>query len=422
MLKIGIHSVSSQSGSATFADLIKKKVQVYGYARKSVHGQAFVDSINNQGGIYLETPRSKGKDDGQLIPLKHHAVGHSIKRLVNESDIIIITHPSQYLKDTITQLKKAGIQERSIPIILSPSRTFIVPYLWQILGEGYPFICFSTCPYSCKSNQIGSVYIKRRKRNWMGSLEGHFKTESIKVVKKLYPQAIFNHVPATTSIGNIGAIFHPGPYLLNYEAIQTANSENRVYSFYMEGIAKNRTVAQHIEAVDQIRLQIATHLNLQVFGLHGQPNEERWAEILGILRNKEKKANEDLTELRQLRQHYLIEINEAVMSAQHWLDYTYGVGRISGESLDQAIARTSTYKKRSRPQNRYVDEDIPTGIVPLRAIAKRFDLETRPMDRLLELYQKYYKRSSKKDWRDLKTFSTDYISNYLIGKYFKITD
>ncbi|MFW6262865.1 MAG: NAD/NADP octopine/nopaline dehydrogenase family protein [Thermotogota bacterium] len=420
MLKIGIHSVSSQSGSATFADLIKKKIQVYGYARKSEHGQAFVNAISTQGGIYVETPRSKGEEACKLIPIKHHAVGHSIKRLVSESDIIIITHPSQYLKDTIMQLKKAGIQERAIPIILSPSRTFIVPYLWRILGEGYPFICFSTCPYSCKSNQIGKVYIKKRKRNWMGSLEGHFKSESLRIVKKLYPQAIFNHVPATTSIGNIGAVFHPGPYLLNYEAIQAAEKGKKVYSFYMAGIAKNKSVAGHIEAIDQIRLQIASHLKLQVFGLREQPNEERWAEILDVLRSKEKKAYDDLSELRQLRQHYLIEINEAVMSAQHWLDYTYGVTRIPGEGLDQAIARTSTYKKRSRPQSRYVEEDIPTGIVPLRAIAKRFDLDTGPMDFILELHKKHYKRGQKKDWRDLKSFSTEYITDYLQGKFFKI--
>ncbi len=422
MLKIGIHSVSSQSGSATFADLIKKKIQVYGYARKSSHGQAFVNAINTQGGIYVETPRAKGEAGSKFIPLKHHTVGHSIKKLVNESDIIIITHPSQYLKETITQLNNAGIRERKVPIILSPSRTFIVPYLWRILGEGYPFVCFSTCPYSCKANQVGRVFIKRRKRNWMGSLEGHFKSESIKIVKKLYPQAICNHVPATTSIGNIGAIFHPGPYLLNFEAIQVAHAKNNVYSFYMEGIANNKAVAQHMEDIDQIRLQIAARLKLQVFGLHENPNEERWGEILGVLRNKEKKVTDDLAELRQLRQHYLIEINEAVMSAQHWLDYTYGVERIPGESLDQTIARTSTYKKRSRPQNRYVEEDIPTGIVPLRAIAKRLGLKTDPMDRILALHKKYYKRFSKKDWRDLESFDTEYITDYLQGKFFQIID
>jgi hypothetical protein len=133
-------------------------------------------------------------------------------------------------------------------------------------------------------------------------------------------------------------------------------------------------------------------------------------------------VTDDLAELRQLRQHYLIEINEAVMSAQHWLDYTYGVERIPGESLDQTIARTSTYKKRSRPQNRYVEEDIPTGIVPLRAIAKRLGLKTDPMDRILALHKKYYKRFSKKDWRDLESFDTEYITDYLQGKFFQIID
>ena len=109
-----------------------------------------------------------------------------------------------------------------------------------------------------------------------------------------------------------------------------------------------------MEDIDQIRLQIAARLKLQVFGLHENPNEERWGEILGVLRNKEKKVTDDLAELRQLRQHYLIEINEAVMSAQHWLDYTYGVERIPVKVL---IRQSQGLRRIKR------DPDLKTGML-----------------------------------------------------------
>ncbi len=421
-MRIGIHTVSSQSGRCFFVDMIEKGYQVYGYARESAHGKEFVNAIIQQKGIFLERPENQNREESKLVLMGDNAVGHDIQRLVDESDIIIIAHPAQFLRETIKQLKEAGIAKRKIPIILSTPRTFAVPYLWDILGEGYPFACFSTCPYACKEPDSGSVYIKRRKRSWVVSLEGQFTKKSIEVLDELFPQALFNHIPATTSIGNIGAVFHPGTYLLNYKEIQVAEKEGRDYSFYMEGIASNEEVAQQLEKVDQVRLKIADYLGLQVFGIKGNTNEEQWVNMMRSLRSKEKEAHNDIDKLRHLRHSYLKENNEAITSAQHWLDYTYGVKRIPNESLQSAIARTPTYQKRSVPQKRYIEEDIPTGLVPLLAIADRFDIDGRPINAIIALYHKYNNVDLKSEWRDLKEFSTDYIYKYLKGDLFKIID
>jgi opine dehydrogenase len=420
-MKIGIYAASSQSGRAYLADFLKSGYQVYGYARRSVNGQAFVEKINSQGGIFLERPPNKNMESSQMIELGKSGVGHDIAMLINSSDIIIIAHPSHYLIETVTLLKEAGIAERRIPIILSPPRTFSVPYLWQILGEGYPFVCFSTCPYSCKAPSDGSVYIKRRKRSWFVSLEGRFKQSQVDMIKELYPQALHNHIPATTSIGNIGAVFHPGTYLLNLDDILRARKENREYSFYMEGIASNKECASHLEAVDQIRLKIAAKLGLNVFGLKENPNEDIWQEIMDNLRSKEQEVDNDIEKLRRIRHEHLNEIKDSITSAQHWLDYTYGVRRIPGESLQSAIARTPTYQKRSVPQKRYIEEDIPTGLVPIKAIAERLNIDVSTIDLLLKIYERNFGYKGK-EWRDLKGFSTEYITNYLVGRYFYIDD
>lgn len=418
-MKIGIHSVSSQSGRAYLVDIIESGHEVYGYARESVHGKRFVAAVHTQQGIFLERPDNENQEEAHMIRLKEDDVGHDLEKLVHESDFIIVAHPSHYIQETVKQLKKAGILKRRIPIILSPSRTFAVPYLWDILGEGYPFVCFSTNPYSCKAPADGTAYIKRRKRSWLMSLEGEFKQYQIDMLIQLFPQALLNHIPATTSIGNIGAIFHPGAFLLNYDAINQASIEGRPYSFYMEGIANNEVVASHLEKIDQIRLKIADMLGLTVFGLEGHPNEERFQFIMNHLRDKEEQ-HDNIDMLRQIRHDYLREINDAILSAQHWLDYSYGIERISGESLQQAIGRTKTYQQTSFPQVRYVEEDIPTGLIPMMAIGERLGLDVSPIKVILDLYAYHFNRCETNDWRDLQQWSTDYILRYLKGEFFKI--
>ncbi len=421
-MKIGIYTVNSQSGRAYLADLTEQGYQVYGYARETASGKEFVDVIREQKGIYLERPANKNKEESRFIHLERDVLGHDMERLVDESDVIIIAHPSHYLTETMELFSEWGIRQKRTPIVLSSSRTFAVPYLWEIVGENHPFVCFSTSPYSCQAPRSGTVYIKRRKRSWLVSLEGEFTKEQIEVVKDLFPQAVFNRVPATTSIGNIGAIFHPGTYLLNYDEIQAAEKAGRTFSFYMEGIASNREAAQHLEAIDQVRLEIAHHIGVEVYGLAGSPNEEKWMGIMKALREKEREVGHRIDELRRLRRDHLQSIGEAVTSVQHWLDYTYGVERIPGESLQDAIARTPTYQQGSVPQQRYVEEDVPTGLVPLLALAERFGIDGTAIRDVLELYYKHFERDKESEWRDLEPFSTEYIRRYLKGEFFEVID
>lgn len=420
-MKIGIHSVSSQSGRAFLVDMVEQGHSVYGYARPSENGTCFVEAIHHQQGIYLERPENEQHEMSHLVALSPTDVGHDLQALIADADVIILAHPSHFTQSSIKQLADAGIKNKRIPIILSPSRTFAVPYLWSILGEDYPFVCFSTNPYSCKAPSAGSVYIKRRKRSWLVSLEGAFTKEQIANIQSLFPQALLNTLPATTSIGNIGAIFHPAAYLLNYDAIKDAESKGEGYSFYMEGIFGNKKVTAHLEAIDQIRLTIAKILGLNVFGLKDQPNDERFQEIMNHLRDKEEEID-DIDQLRQVRHDYLREINDSILSAQHWLAYTYDVKRDPKETLGETIGRTKTYQQRSVPQSRYVEEDVPTGLVPLAAIGERLGLDVTPIKDILALYFRYYRRIETDDWRDLVDFPTDYIIRYLSGDCFKIVE
>ncbi len=419
-MKIGIYSVSSQSGRAYLADMLMKGHSVYGYARTSSHGTEFVNAVNQNGGIRLERPvNSNGESNTFLNFNDDSSVGHSLKELIDYSEVIFLAVPSNYLPETVQLLKDAGIKEKKIPLITAPPRSFATPYLWQTLGHLYPIVSFSTCPYSCKAPAAGVAYIKRRKRTWFASFEGTFTKKQISDIKALYPQVVFNSSPLTTTLGNIGAIFHPATYLLNYEDILKAQTENRIFSFYMDGIYKKSDVGRTLEQIDQIRLAIADKLGAQTYGLENKPNEEEWQELTKSLYDENIGNTSDLHALHKLRHDVLNKIGNAVVSSQHWLDYTYGVKRIPGETLSDAIGRTPTYQKNSVPQSRYVTEDIPSSLVPLSAFAKRLGIDSKAMDDIISLYESRYERPEGAQWRDLEGFSTEYLIDYLNGCFFE---
>src|SRR5262249_35380121 len=150
-------------------------------------------------------------------------VGHDLERLATTSDLIIFAHPSVYHEETARELAPY-LRRRQVPIVLSPSRTLAAPYLWQILRDGYPIGSFQTCPDACKCYRPGSVFVKNRKRAWIASAEGRVGAEALSLLRSLYPQIVFSRTPAVTSLGNIGAVFHPVAYLHNLPAIREAQA------------------------------------------------------------------------------------------------------------------------------------------------------------------------------------------------------
>lgn len=413
-MTIGIYGISSQSGLAYFADFICRGYQVIGYARDSKNGIESVEAINRLGGVTLERPQNTNHEESRFIALGNSIVTTDVTTLVNKADIIIIALPSIYQESAAKDMATVGnLDIRRPPIILSPSRTIASPYLWKILGDHYPIVCFSTCPYSCKRPNPTTSIIKRRKRTWVSSLEGTFTQESIRSIKQLFPQAAVTHIPALTSLNNIGSVFHCATYLLNINEIRKAEAENRKFSFYIEGIAQRRDIGKVLEEIDQVRLQIANKLGMSVFGLKSAPREDIWRKLTNGLRALEAEHEDDIDILRKIRRTFTEYLNNSVLSAQHWLDITYGVVRIEGESLSDAISRTPTYQSNSVPQLRYIEEDIPTGLVPIESLAKYLDIDCNVVTETIDLYIKLFNKDIRKVGRNLDGFNMDDILTYL---------
>ncbi|WP_277120111.1 NAD/NADP octopine/nopaline dehydrogenase family protein [Bacteroides ndongoniae] len=413
---IGIYGIASQSGRAFLADYLSQGYRVIGYNRPSVHGNLVIDSIRKGNGLYLERPENTNKEVSKFLTLGDSCVTTDLEYMVLNSDIVIIALPSIYQEEAVQNMCDAGIWKKRTPIVLSPSRSVATPYLWRIVGERYPIVCFSTCPYSCKAPKPDVAYIKRRKRTWIASLEGDFNLVQIEFVKRLFPQAALSTVPALTSLNNIGAVFHCATYLLNYDEIEKRKNNGEVFSFYIDGIASRPEVGHVLEEIDQVRLHIAAALGIDVFGLKENPREDVWRKLTNGLRALEAEHDNEIEILRNIRKQFLEYLNNSVLSAQHWLDITYGVVRIEGESLSQAIGRTPTYQKNSVPQLRYIEEDIPTGLVAFEALAKMLGVDCQIVTDMIDLYDSIRQDNIRKKGRNLLDFTKDYILNYLRGE------
>lgn len=415
-ITIGIYGLASQSGMAYFADYLGRGYNIIGYNRPSEHGKRVTTAIKELGGVQLIRPQNTNKEDSRFIPIGKSLVTTDISHLIEKSDIIIIALPSIYHVEAAKELCNHGIWKRRIPIILSPSRTFATPYLWQVLGERYPIVCFSTCPYSCKHPDDTTTLIKRRKRTWLASIEGEHSRQQEKLLTELFPSAALTYTPALTSLNNIGAIFHCATYLLNKDEIEHRKANGESFSFYMEGIAERHDVGAILEQIDQVRLNIAAKLGLNVFGLSSNGREDVWRKLTNGLRALESEHEEDIDILRNIRKMFMQYLNDSVISAAHWLDITYGVIRKEGEALSDTISRTPTYQKNSVPQQRYLEEDIPTGLVPLEAIAARLNIECKPITRIIESYNTILGYDIRTKGRNLNEFTTEQIVSYLLNK------
>lgn len=416
-MTIGIFGISSQSGRAYMADYLAKGYRVIGYTRPTEHGKQVLDIIHRLGGLYLERPENSNHELSRFIELGKSCVTADIDYMVNNVDFVIVALPSIYHEDAVREMSEAGIWRRRIPIVLSPSRSFASPYMWKIIGDRYPIVCLSTCPYSCKAPKPEVALIKRRKRTFVASLEGDVNKKQIDMIRELFPQAALTTVPALTSLNNIGGVFHCATYMLNIEEIERRKVTGEVFSFYMDGIATRPDVGEVLERIDQVRLKIAKTLGIRTFGLKENPREDIWRKLTNGLRALEEESADDIDILRRIRKEFTEFLDNCVISAQHWLDITYGVVRIEGESLSKAIGRTPTYQKNSVPQLRYVTEDIPTGLVVFEALAKMFGIDASVCTRIIDMYDEHFGAEARGVGRNLQEFGKEEIIAYLQGKY-----
>lgn len=240
--------------------------------------------------------------------------------------IIIVTTPAYAHKDVACLLAK--YVDSSYIILLSPGKTFgIIDFIHSLKLAGcsqLPIVaeCQTTICVSRREGENG-VKVSAIKKDIPIASIGEDELEKVlndlpECMRQCYKKA---NSYIETSLGNVGMVLHPIPMLLNFGAVEG----NREFKYYKEGITP--TIAGLIERLDSERLEVAHKLGYDL---------------------------------------------ESIV---HWMRRNYGT---MGNGLYEHLQGNMSYKDIVAPvsiYNRFIEEDVPYGLVPLEDIAKKLGVK-----------------------------------------------
>jgi len=257
-------------------------------------------------------------------------------------------------------------------VILHPGRTFGAIEFNQVLqekkckanviiGEAQTFI------YASRALGPGQAKIFRIKNSIpVATLKAHRIPEVVNKLRVAYPQFVPGDNVFKTSFDNIGAVFHPTLCVLNAGWIEDIAD----FQFYIQGITNS--VVKVLESVDNERVKVA--------------------ESLGI----------------------------RALTTREWLYLAYGA---AGRNLLEAMRANPGYRGIYAPATlkmRYLDEDVPTSLVPISSLGKKLNVETPTIDTIIRLAsilneEDYWSKGRTVEKLNLKDLSLKELRRLAIG-------
>ncbi|MBX5464801.1 MAG: NAD/NADP octopine/nopaline dehydrogenase family protein [Clostridia bacterium] len=263
------------------------------------------------------------------------AAGSEPDRLLEGSRLVMVVVPAHAHREVA-----AWIGPHLRPgqaVVLHPGRTLGALEFEQALRSAgappeVPVAEAQTLLYASRAVAPGRVHVYQVKREVrLAALPAWRTGEVLEPLARALPQFVAAPDVLATSLGNVGAIFHPAPTLLNLARIDAGEP----FEYYRQGISP--AVARLLEALDEERLAVAR--------------------ALGV----------------------------AAQSARRWLEEAYGA---AGDDLHGAIQTNPAYEGIAAPAslpNRYILEDVPTGLVPLVSLGRRMGVPVPLMEALVAL-------------------------------------
>jgi opine dehydrogenase len=274
-----------------------------------------VAAINKQGGVKVS-----GVIEGFG---KIEFATTDMAKAVTGADIVMVITPASAHRDAATamapHLKKGQI------VLIHPGATLGALEFNQVftahgVERGSVTICEAqNLIYATRLIEHGSVSIKGIKKSLaVGVLPASRTEEAIAVLREAFPEMRAAKNVLETSLTNLNSIVHPTPSLLNASLIESKWD----WKYYVDGITP--TIGALVERLDKERLAIGRAVGLEL------------PDVLQMYKDMYDVEAPTLSETVRLVKAY-------------W--------EIPGQK---------------RIDTRYILDDIPTGLVPMMAIAEKF--------------------------------------------------
>jgi len=254
-------------------------------------------------------------------------------RAIWDAGIVMVVVPAFAHRRLAIEI--APYLEENTILVLNPGRTggaLEVAAVLKEKGKKTPIAETQSLLFACRRKGEGGVHFNGVKRSLrVGVFPSKHTSEVVGRLRQIFPQ--FQPVPdvLTTSLGNIGAVFHPPSALMNVGVIESG----RTYDYYRETMTP--AVVRVIEEVDRERMSLARVVGAEVF------------------------------------------------SVQSWLRDSYQLGEAP---LYQMLRENPAYQGVAGPHDihtRYITEDVPTGLVPMESIGMLYHVSTPTISGLISV-------------------------------------
>jgi len=284
----------------------------------------------------------------------------SMKDAIKDVELIMVVVPAtahKWMAENIAPYLTNGQI-----IVLHPGRTFGALEFKQVLlskGVTADVIVAEAQTFIYASRVVGPAQVRifRIKNSIpVASIRAHLIPNVLKKLRTAYPQFVAGDNIFKTSLENIGSVFHPALTILNAGWIE----DDAEFQFYHEGATQS--VVKVLEAIDSERVSVA--------------------EALGI----------------------------RVLTAREWLYLAYGT---TGDNLFEAMRKNAGYRGIMAPRTlrvRYLSEDVPTSLVPIASVGKKFGVDTPVINSLIELASRLNNCNYWEEGRTVKKLGIENLS------------
>jgi len=276
-------------------------------------------------------------------------------------DVVMVVTPSTAHRSLAEKMAPHLVDGQIV--ILNPGRTGGALEFQQALAEKRcgALVCIgetSTFLYASRALSRSSARIFRVKNAVaLATLPAHWIPPVLGVLADAFPEFKAGTNVLSTSMENIGAIFHPALTLLNAGWIESTRGD---FDYYLQGITP--TIARILTGVDDDRLAVSKSL-----GVH-------------------------------------------TVSAREWLYLTYDS---PGKTLHEAIQKTESYRGIKAPANldhRYIFEDVPMSLVPMSELGAALKVPTPMIDLVIQLASAAHQKDYRAEGRTMKRMGLDGMS------------
>ena len=217
---------------------------------------ATIEAINKKGGIEL-----------------HHAVEGfgklefattSMEEALNGADNVMMVLPSLYHENMAKQM--VPFLKDGMTVFLHPESSCGAISFRKVMDDmgctaDIVLGAAGTLLYSVRVREPGDVYVFGLKSEVpMAALPASDNDKLAEAIREALPWFVLVDNTLKTSLGNINAMMHPAPMLLNTSRIEA--DPFVPFQYYWEGMTP--TIGMYVEAMDQERIAVAKELGIEL--------------------------------------------------------------------------------------------------------------------------------------------------------------